>query len=170
MRLVAIAFAFALALGSCPGLAAPTTHLGVHPDNIVTLQWGCNVGTPTHILSDGRQVANFAIPRRHTLVITDLEWRAQVIDGSTAQHYLVELQLTGIQGPVTRPYTGLVELSGTRGYMRDHLTAGIVVDASVALDNNALTPSPRLSLFGVQMGSGDIFNCNAVLRGYLIRR
>ncbi len=150
-------------------VAAAQSHLGVKANEIVVLQWECNVGTPTRILSDGTPISDFVIPRAHTLVITDLEWRVVVPSDTTGLNYLVEAHLRDENGFQSFPYLGLIKLLQARGYLSDHLTAGIALDASVTLDNDVQAPNPKFSLFGVAFGSGEAVDCKATLRGYLLK-
>lgn len=149
-------------------VAAAQSHLGVKTDEIVLLQWQCNEGTPTRILSDGSRDTNFTIPRKRTLVITDLEWRVTVPSNSPGLNYIVEAQLQDKDGFVSPAYLGSIPLLQARGYLSDHLTAGIVLDALVTLDNDAFASRPRFSLFGVAPSAGEPVDCNATLRGYLV--
>lgn len=170
MRHAALSLVVAIAAAmATPATAAQDSHLGVDPEDIVTLRWQCNVGAPIRILSDGEQVPDFQIPQRHALVITDLEFSVLTSSENEGDNYIVEVQLAGATGPVIRAYLGFIELVQFRGFLRDHLTAGLVVDAAVALSNDGAVPSPRLSLFGVAPGDIGVPNCNAILRGYLVK-
>ncbi|NIV75768.1 MAG: hypothetical protein GWN37_13310 [Gammaproteobacteria bacterium] len=133
------------------------------------LRWQCNEGTPTRILSDGTRIEDFAIPRRHVLVLTDLEWRVTSIAGSEGLNYIVEAQLSDDVGFVSGVYLAFIELIQDRGYLSDHLTSALMLDSAVTLDNDVAAPDPRFSLFGVAPGAGEVPNCHAILRGYLAR-
>ena len=52
-----------------------------------------------------------AIPRGRVLVITDLEWRVLVPDGTTGLNYIVEAQMRDEDGFQSFPYLGLIPLS-----------------------------------------------------------
>jgi len=160
----AISFAFT----NSASAATLDSHLGVPPNDHVTLQWQCNVGTPTRLLPDGERVEDFAIPRRQLLVITDLDWRVSVSDGGIGQNFIGELHLTNGAGLVAYPYLNYVQLLQNRGYLSDHLTGGLTLNSDVVLDNGAFT-HPRLTVFGVAPGNDEISSCNVILRGYLVR-
>jgi hypothetical protein len=150
--------------------ATNTGHLGVGPRALVTLQWMCNVGTPTRLRANGSQAPDFEIPTGFALVITDLEFRVTTSSENIGKNYIVELHLVPATGPTSYPYLGFMRLVQYRGYLRDHLTAGLVVDWRVALDNDLSAPDPQLTIFGVAPGDpAGVPNCNAILRGYLVR-
>ena len=163
-----LTMAFAGICGTSALAASLDSHLGVGLDDLVTLQWECNVGTPTRLLRNGERIEDFTIPRNRALVITDVEWRVSVIDGGTGENFIGELHLTDGSGLASFPYLAFVPLLQTRGYLADHLTGGLVVDATVALDNGALT-HPRLTVFGVAPGAPGLSACHLILRGYLAR-
>ena len=127
MRLNTLICAAALAIvWHGTAFAAFRTHLGAPADDVVTLEWMCNVDTPTRILVNGDRVPDFEVPRRHALVITDLEFRVTTSSENIGENYVVELQLSPAAGPVSFVYLGFMPLVQFRGYLRDHLTAGLV--------------------------------------------
>lgn len=169
VRMAALVLCLGLAaVFSDPVLAAFQSHLGVGADDLVTLHWQCNTGTPTRLLADGTRVTNFTIPRRNVLVITDVEVRATVPAGGTGEIYIMEAQLQDNNNFVSTVYFNFIKLVQLRGYSSDHLTSGLVLDSTVALNNDGATPSPRFSLFGVSPGN-ETTPCEAILRGYLLR-
>lgn len=170
-RVLAFVFAASIAASYAGSAFSAQSHLGVSPKDLVTLEWGCNVGTPTRRLTDGTRVENFQIPRKQLLVITDLEWRMLIGVVTPAINYIVEAQLSSPppQALISHVYAGQLQLINSRGGFRsDHLTSGIVLDASVSLSNDPFSAHPRFSLFGVAL-EGPAGDCVAILRGYLIK-
>lgn len=142
------------------------THIGVRVEDNVLLQWsagGTAIQGPVRILPDGERINDFAIPDKHILAITDLEWRvntASDVDGQTIEVFLHIKSPTNF---VSHPYVARILISKGFGYLSDRLVSPMLVDSSVAFAQ-MFTPGPN---FGP--GAVNVFGFILTLRGYLLR-
>ena len=150
-----------------PAASAQDSHLGVPPEDFVSLHYGVGSGGfpaigPTRILPDGDFIQGFQIPKGKFLVITDIEWRVNA--WGDQESVIAELKMKNAANFMWTLHTTFVPVDGERfGYRALHLTSGIVLDSSVILDEPLLpTPGP---VFQPLIING---YAHCFLRGYLV--